>query len=61
MFLSFEEHGVRGGFGASTAGERRALAIDGCAGTIRFTNRDAIVERHEEGVGIPVKKRGEVK
>jgi hypothetical protein len=34
--------------------ERRELAIDSFARAIRFANRDAIVERHEEGIGIPV-------
>lgn len=37
-----------------TAVERRELAIDGFARAIRIANRDAIVKRHEEGIGITV-------
>ena len=35
---------------------RRELAIAGFARTIHIANRDAIVERREEGIGIPAKK-----
>ena len=36
--------------------DSRELAMDGFARTIRIVNRDAIVERYEEGIGISVKK-----
>ena len=47
MLFGFQERDVRCGFGAVTA--VRHLAIDGIARTKRIANRDAIVERHEEG------------
>jgi hypothetical protein len=40
------------------AGESHHLAFDGpSTGTMRVANRDTIVERHKERVGIPVKRR----
>ena len=56
MLLDFQERDVRCGFWAVAAVGRHELAIDGFARTIRIPNRDVIVERHEEGIGIPVKR-----
>jgi hypothetical protein len=54
--FSFRDHGFRAGVVAD-AGARNILAINHpSTGTIRVANRDAIVERHKEGVGVSVKK-----
>ena len=57
MLLGIQEYDIRSSFRAIAAWERRHLAIDGPLGTIRITDRDTIVERHKEGVGIPFKRR----
>jgi hypothetical protein len=56
--FSFQDDGVLCGFRAGASGDAHDLAIkDLSAGVTRFADRDAIVERYEEGVGIPVKRR----
>src|SRR6267154_6476468 len=60
--FSFRDHGVCRGFRAGVVadagpGARNILAIINhpSAGTIRVADRDAIVERHKESVGVSVK------
>jgi hypothetical protein len=56
---SFQYFGARCEYWAGTASaDRHHLAIDDrSAGFIRVADQGAIVERHEEGVGMPAKKR----
>ena len=42
---------------AVAAGEPRHLVVDGPTGTLGVADRDTIIERHKERVGIPVKRR----
>lgn len=59
----FQDFGVRcepraGTRAVSESAARHHLAIDDrSAGFIRVANQGAIVERHEEGVGMPAKMR----
>ena len=54
---SFQDYVVCCGFRAGGGGGNgHHFAINNpAAGFIRVTDRDTIIERHEEGVGIPVK------
>jgi len=58
--FGFRDHGLCIGFRAgvvAVTGARNILTINHpTAGTIRVADRDAIVERHKEGVGVSVKK-----
>ena len=56
LLLAFQEYGVRCGFWATDAAGWRPN-FDCTAGTIRITNRDTIIERHEKCVGVSVKVR----
>ena len=63
--ISFRGHGLRRRFRARVivyAGRwaRNILEINHpFAGTIRVADRDAIVERHKESIGVSVKAKGE--
>ena len=54
----YHDYGVRCDFWAGSGSEtRHHLVIDDrTAGFIRIADRDSIIERHEEGVGIAVEK-----
>ena len=60
--FSFREHGLRRGFWAGVVADAGArdlsiLVIDHrSAGAVRVANRDAIVERDKESIGVSVKK-----
>ena len=58
--FSFCDHGLCRGFRAGViadAGARNILAINlPSVVTIRVADRDAIVERHKESIGVSVKK-----
>ena len=54
--LGIQQYTIRCGFRAVAAGiRRRHLAIDGPSA--RIADRDTIVERYKEGVGIPVERQ----
>lgn len=57
MLNRFRDHGVRCDFWVGSAsGARHYLEIDDhSASFISIANGNSIVERHEEGVGIPAK------
>ena len=57
--FGFQDYGVRCGSWVGTAFKvHHHLAIDyRSAGFILVADRDAIVERHQEGVGVPAKGR----
>ena len=58
VLLGIQDYNICCAFRAVAAGESHQLAFDGpTTGTIRVANRDTIVERHKERVGIPVKRR----
>jgi hypothetical protein len=58
VLLGIREYDIRCAFRAVAAGERRHSAIGGpSTGAIRVADRYTIVKRHEEGVGIPVKRQ----
>jgi len=59
--FSFCDHGLCHGFRAGVvadAGARHIFAINhpSAGSTIRVADRDAIVERHEESIGVSVKE-----
>lgn len=58
VLLDIREHDIRCALRTVAAGERRHSAIGGpSTDAIRVADRYTIVKRHEEGVGIPVKRQ----